>query len=75
MQLWLWNIPQELTHFIFQLSVADLALMHFMTNMPAMNAEFGALIENYPSVNKHAEKIQALPKIAKWIANRPDSTV
>ena len=75
MEVWLWNIPHELIDLIFQISVADVALMHYVTDMPVLNAQMGALIENYPSVKKHADYIKALPNIAKWIANRPHTAL
>ena len=57
--------------FEFQLTVADLSvavLLHFPVNMGV-----DIKLDNFPKVKAHQERVESLPRIAQWIASRPQN--
>ncbi len=53
------------------LTVADLNLFSVLTEMKFIGVDVSGILDSYPSVKAHEEKIKNLPKIAEWIKNRP----
>jgi len=57
---------------VLQLTWADIGLL----SMSDWLAKFGAesQIDNYPKLKALRDKVSKMPKIAEWLAKRPDTS-
>jgi glutathione S-transferase len=53
-----------------ELTWADLALIHYLSGVNEL-AEASAQLASYPKLKGLGQRVEALPKVAAWIAKRP----
>ena len=54
----------------FQVTVADLAIYDYFYNSVKKDPDF---LNGYPGIQKVRGKVEALPNIAKWVKDWPES--
>ena len=51
------------------MTVADLSVAHLLTLPGGLGVDIK--LDSYPKLKAHKGRVEALPRIAQWIANRP----
>lgn len=59
----------------FQLTVADLSVIQILTMPAAVKVDMDKQFEKVPKLKAHKKRVESVPKIAQWIANRPQTAV
>ena len=57
--------------YVFQLTWADLSFTVLIGNVKRANG--GALVEKREKLNALVQRVEGLPKIAAWLAKRPET--